>query len=399
MNGQDLRKLVESHGSEAVVQRIVPLLWSQDPRERISPEQFSVREAWEAFVGPVESTLAVSRAAGRRGFVNQPLIEAQQSSAFSILTGNVIAARIQQAYSEIPSTLDRLVGTPMKSSMRTERFAGSTAIGGVKDVPEGQDYPEVGFTDKGVEAPEPNKRGLQISLTDETIAFDQTGQILVQARNIGRAMKTDRERTGMYQIQDLTNYTCYYPLVNGKSPTQTALFRSSAGGTDWYNKTINLKTSNALVDWTDVDNAFGLYSDMVDEAGDPILVQANTILVPRALFATALRIVGATSVQMNTGTPSGSGVVPPVVTVSPDILRLLAEAGGSLIPLTSPFMNDTTTWYVGDFQAQYVEQEIFPIQTVELPPDQRKDIITGFRARRKSRIVAIDDKFVIKNTA
>lgn len=396
MNGQSLKMLVESHGAEEVVRRLVPLFWTSDPRERIPVREFSIREAWEALVGPVSQTLAMSRALGRRGFHAAPLVEAAQSSAFSILTGNVIAAAVQQAYDEVPSTLDRLV-TPLSSKMRTERFAGIQAIGGVRDVPEGQDYPETGTTDRGTEGPEPAKRGFIFPITEETVVFDQSGQVLVRGREIGRVMRNDREKHGMYAVQDLAGYKSYYPIVNG-TPTQTDLYRSAAAGTEWYHKSVNLKATNALVDWTDIDAALQLGGDITDEQGEKITFIANQVLVPRALLATILRIVGATQIEASSAGATTAAWTQNV-TVSPNIIALLQQSGGTLTPLTSPFMNDTSTWYAGDFPGQFYEQEIFPIQTVEIPPDQRKDVITAFRVRRKSRVYANDDKGVIKNTA
>lgn len=396
MNGQSLRNLVESHGAEEVVRRIVPLFWSDDPRERIPAERFSIREAWEALIGPVGDTLSVGRALSRRGFHGSPIVETVQSTAFSVLTGNVIAARVQQEYNATPSVLDRLV-TPLPSKMRTERFAGLQALGDIDAVPEGQEYPESGFFDRATEGPEPCKRGTMIGITEETVYFDQTGQILTRARGIGRAAREDREAYGIRAIQDAAGYSAFYPVVAG-TPTQTALYRSAAAGAEWYNKTVNLTTTNALVDWTDIDAALQTAYAITDEKGNPITFLANVLLVPRALLATALRIVGATQLQFAAGTDTTAAWTANT-TVSPNVVALLQQSGGSLIPLTSPYMADTTTWYLGDFQAQFYEQEIFPIQTVELPPDQRKDIITGFRVRRKSRVYAADDKFVIKNTA
>jgi hypothetical protein len=397
VNGQSLRNLVEEHGHEEVVRRLVPLFWTSNPAERIPVNAFSLREAWEALIGPCGQTLAIASALGRGGFHRSPVIEAAQSTAFSILTGNVIAAAVQQAYDALPSTLDQLV-TPVPSKMRTERFAGIQAIGGVKDVPEGQDYPEAGTSDKGTQGPEPSKRGFIFPITEETVFFDQTGQVLVRGRTCGRAMRDDREAAGMYAIQDASGYESYYPIVGGDTPTQTALYRSVAGGTAYYHRTVNVATTNALVDWTDVDAALLVAYAMTDEAGDPITWVARQMLVPRALLATALRVVGATQLQAMSGTDQTAPWTANV-TVSPNVVALLQQSGGAIIPLSSPFMSCATTWYVGDFPAQFYEQEIFPIQTVELPPDQRRDTITAFRVRRKSRVYATDDKFVIKNTA
>lgn len=384
MNGQDIRKLVESEGHESVARKICSFV----KKDKIKPEQFSIREAWEAFIGPVGNTLQVARTRGM--YVVSPMIEAVQSSAFSMVTGTVIAKKVINQYNVQGSVLDALV-TTVPSNMRTELFAGIQAVGGIRDVPEGHEYPETGNVDKGVMGPEPVKRGSQINITEETVHFDQTGQILMQAGAIGRAMQMDRESSGIYAIEDATNYESYYPVIAG-SPTQTALYRATTGGDEWYHKAVNSVVA-ALVDWTDVDEALALFDAMEDESGNKIAVMANIMLVPRALLGTALRIVGATQLENSVGDSS----IP--VTVSPNILMQLKEAGGSIRPVTSPYLSSSSDWFIGDFTSQFFEQEIFPIQTVELPPDKRKDLVTGFRVRRKSRVYAADDKYVVKATA
>lgn len=394
MKGVSLKKLVESHGPAAVVEEIVPLLWTDDQRERLRPEDFSIRELWEAMVGPVESTLAQAMASSRPGFHSTPLVEAQQSTAFSIVTGNIIAAQIQQAYDDHPGVLDQLVER-YGSSQRTERFAGFQSFGGIETVPEGKPYPETGFFDKGVEGPEPDKRGVAITLTDETVLYDKTGQVLGKARDIGRGMKKDREKHGIHAIEDLSaTYYCFFPLVDGV-PTRTALYRAAAAGAEWYNKTVN-SASITLQDWTDIDEAAALFGAMTDEAGEPIYVEGSVLLVPRALVATALRIIGATSLETTPAFTAGTHTQ--YTTVTPNIVQALANVGGMPKPVTSPYMSSATTWYFGDPKSQFVEQEIWPVQTVELPPDQRKDILTGFRARRKSRVYARADNHFLKLT-
>jgi len=395
MNGVALKKLVESHGHEEVASRLVRMLWTDDAAERVSPDDFSVRELWEAFVGPVETTLTTHKALARRGFHQAPLIEAQQSSAFSVVTGNVIAAKVQAAFDEHPMVLDQLV-EKQGSKTRTERFSGFQAFGGINDVPEGQQYPETGFFDRATEGPEPPKRGAMIQLTEETVFFDQTGTVLGRARDIGKAMRRDREAYGIHAVEDLSaTYYCYYPLVAG-SPTRTALYRAAAAGSEWYNKNVNSAVI-VLQDWTDIDEAGALFGAMKDEANEPVYIEGNVLLVPRALTATALRIVGATRLETTPAFTAGTDTQ--FTTVTPNIVQALENVGGMPRPVTSPYLSSATTWYYGDPKSQFVEQEIFPVQVVELPPDQRSDLVAGFRARRKSRVFARHDAFFLKLTA
>lgn len=379
MNGQDLRSLVESEGHETVALKLIEMM--RDPEDRrVTPEMFSLRESWEAFVGPVARTIGDRSG----GYVpNARLSEAVGSTAFSHITGNVIAAFVTQEYTAQRGMLDQLT-TRVTSTTRTEPMVGFQAIAGPRDVPEGEEYPRVAMLDKAIWSPEPTKRGNMIDITDEAVIFDQTGQVTARARSISRKTFWDRERRGMKYLQDLSGFESYHPAVS-KVPTQVALFRASAG-TEWYNRTINKAGVNALVDWTDVDEAFKLFDSMTDEAGDEIAVVPNVLLVPRALYGTALRITNATMIRVLTD--SGNQITQGA--------NVLNELSAPLTPMWSPFMNDTTTWYVGDFKSQYYERVIMPLQTFELLPDKRRDVVASFGVRYMSRVDAVEDKYIIQ---
>lgn len=384
IGGNPIKKLVESEGVLPAAHKVANLLYSEEGR-RIDLNEISIRECFETFIGPVSEHFPNNR---RGGFHVAPLQEATTSMAFSVVTGTVISRAVQAAYDSRPGILDNLVNV-VNSSMRTERTAGFQAFSGIDEVPEGQEYPESTFVDRGVEVPEPPKRGAMIEITDETVIFDQTSQILQRATALGTKMQLDREAFGIRTIQDLTSYKGFYPLVTGV-PTQTDVFRTVAAGTAWYNKSINTIATNALQDWTDIDAAWQYWANtakIADENGDPILVNPTVLLVPYALVSTALRILGAYENRVVTGGNT---------TLSPNVLNQL---GLNLTVLTSPYMNDTTTWYIGDFKAQYQERVIIPIQTLPIAPNGRRDIVAAFRVRRKSRVETLDDKFVLKNTA
>lgn len=383
IGGTPIKKLVESEGALPAAQKIARLIDNDDKR-RIRIEDVSFRECFETFVGPVSEHFPDSR---NRGFHVEPLRESTTSLAFSVVTGTVISRAVQDAYASQPMILDKLVNV-VRSNMRTERTAGFQAFAGINEVPEGQEYPETTFVDRGVESPEPPKRGAMIEITEETVIFDQTSQILNRARGLGMRLAMDREAYGLRTIQDLTGYKGFYPLVNGV-PTQTDLFRATAGGTAWYNKSINTTGANALVDWTDINVAWQFWQDVAkiaDENGDPILINPTVLLVPYALLPTALRILGAFEQRLSSASAAEWTITG----------NMVSAMGLNLAVLTSPYMNDSTTWYIGDFKSQYQERVIFPIQTLPIQVNGRRDIVASFRVRRKSQIETLDDKFVIK---
>lgn len=397
LDSRKIREVVQSHG----VPTAQRYLTEQLREGTVRPEQFSLLALWEGFVGAARETLQHARASMAAGFVpaaRETMQEAVGAAAFSYVTGNVITQAVIAAYEMRQSTLDSLV-SPISSRFRVEPLVGFQASGSLLDVGEGEEYQDDVMAEKAVQAPEPVKRGRAITITEEAILYDQTGQILARARMRGDQLRKDRESRGMKRIQDLANptppvgmlpniYKCYYPIVSG-SPTQTDLYRTAAGSTSWHNRTINSLASTALTDWTSLDAAMALFASMTDENGDPIVIEPNTLLVPYALWSTAHRIVNAIEVWNVTGTATRT-------TVSPNVVRTIA---GTLIPLWSPYMNDTTTWYLGDPKSQFQERIIIPGQVVELPPDKRRDMLTGFVVRHKSQVEATDDKAFLKVTA
>jgi len=384
MNWKELARIVERDGARGPAVKVAEFY----ERGKAPVESYSLRACWEAFIGPVEDTLPRVMAGG--GLPSRA-VEEVRSGAFAHVTQAVLIKMLDAGYQSQPSILDNLV-TVVNDTTRTLPMVAFSAIGSLGEVPEGQEYPGVGFTDRAVIGPEPPKRGAAIEITDEAIRMDQTGRILNQARDIGRKLAMDREKHGLYAIQDITGYKAFYPVVAG-APTQTDLYRSSAAGSEWYNKSVNLKTSNALVNYTDLEAAWLLLQAMTDEVGDYIDIQPNVLLVPTALLATAAHVLNA--VQVETGADSDSQR-----TASAN--AVVQAMGLSNLKLLSSYYLDAqsaSTWYLGDFKAQFYEHVIIPREVKQADGDPRRDIVTQFIARRKARVYARDDKFVIKNTA
>lgn len=385
MDCYSLRKAVESRGVPAVRDAIL----ADVAADKIKPEEFSIRAAWEGFIGRPEHTLQEARAMRRGGFIGlMPVREAVQSGAFTMITGAVLTKQMMTAYETQPGILDQLV-TSFSSTLRQEPIVGIQAFGSMEDVPEGKPYPTRNMAEKSVMAPEPVKRALSLEITEEAVLFDQTGQLLMRAGDLGTLLKNDRERRGMYYIQDLPGYASYYPEVGGV-PTQTALYRVAASvGTAWYNRNANSIASTALEDISDLQAAMKLFNAMTNEAGDPLLILPRILLVPFDIYALALRIVNAVELREVTNTNTTS--------VSPNVIEQMLR--GAVTPLWSPFMNDTSTWYLGDFQRQFVEQVVIPPQLREVRSDENRDIIATFHVRHKTRVTARGDAYVVKMTS
>lgn len=353
MRGQDLRQLYESCGSneetrqKVFIEKIKSLL----DENKISVEDFSLRE----------------------------LFEAVDSTTFAITTGNLIHKALIDSYNGADIISDQLV-TNIPSNRQEEIIVGFTATESPKLVPEGMEYEESSMGDKGV-GTKADKYGRIISITEEAIMFDQTGQILNFAREIGEKAAQYKERLIIEGIVDL-NSNVYRPIINGV-PTATALYSSGNG---------NFVAENSLTDYTSIEKARQKFANFTDENGDLISIRPKIILVPFALETTARRILNSIEIEEITG-EDGSRA-----TRSPNPFR------DNYKILSSVFIDgvSTTNWYLGDFKRQFGWQDVVPLQVTRRKSGNedefKRDVVAQFKVRFFGGIFAKDKVYVIKNT-
>jgi hypothetical protein len=238
-------------------------------------------------------------------------------------------------------------------------------------------------------------------VTEEAIFFDQTGQILLRAQRLGEMTAEEREQTILAGVVDVGASAAGYKDV----------YRPSGSATTLYS-TANLNyqsTVTALQDWTDVDEvlqyaANNLKDDRAIVAERlPITFMPKVLLTARKRAATAARIIAATTVRVgNTATAGG---------VQEESAAIISQIAPGLMPMTSPLLDffagisgsrytQSDDWFLGDFQRQFIWQEIWPLQTLRSRQDDeaafRRDIVARFKVRYYGGIAAIDNKYVIK---
>lgn len=415
MNRDSIRRLVETHGPDGYLKIQAQMLGLNEngtapkgpdgkttlhesythtngrevPRKRAS--QFSLRALWEGLEGPVEKTL--SYAMDQVGLVESNIYEQVGTGAFPSAVGQLIASEVIDSYENTQGFIgDQLVRT-MDSNLRGERMVGFTAAQAPKDTAELEPYKEASFAEKFVGTRE-TKRGRLMSVSEEAVFFDQTGQVLDRAREIGFAARQDRERRIVQGVIDHDSGNAIY------QPAGTAEQLYSSGNN-------NLRTgAGALTDWTDIQEALNFHANNVtddrqtdDTAGaQPLVIPPPLIiLTSKELAGVAARIVTATI------STSGSAEAP-----QQQILQTLAN--GDVRALSSPFINAATSgdrwddngdWLVGNFPMQFRYKEIWPLQTFRAPAqnDQQfeRDVVARFKVREYGDIIAKDERWVIKN--
>jgi len=368
------------------------------PRAR--PESFSIRQLWEALVGPCEETLAYS--VQQFGYVEHPmeLFEAAgagggglSTGAFPSAVGQLIATKVIEGYQGASGVGNELV-TTMPSTLRGERVVGFTSLQGPKEVAEGDEYEDSTFREKYVTTVE-TKRGRLLSITEEAVHHDQTGQILRRASMLGRKAADDRERRIIRGVADVASTERVY------RPSGTAEQLYSAGNSNL------LSTATPLSDWTDIQEVMAWHAANVTDdretddniGAQPIVWSPTHVLTAVELQGVAARIFAATI--------STNGNVE-----APAMAILNAMNAGQLKPVASPYLDaaagadqydDASDWFIGDFPSQFIYKENWPLQTFRAPMTSeaqfRRDILAEFKVREYGDVNAIDEKLVVKVNA
>ncbi len=394
MQGTSLSTLIESHGPQGFYHKLCQLL----NEKQLTPDDFSYHELAEA-CGVLPRLRALRESPLSDGPVSQLLSEANpgvSSTLFQVVTGELIGRKVIEGYDDDSGFIgDRLV-TVMPSRMRSTRIAGFTALAGPTQVPEGHPYEESNFTEKSVTTLE-SKQGRILSINEELIAFDQTGEINRRAMSLGYYLRQERERTIVRAVTDADASTGQY--VYRPDGTGQQLYKSNGSNRNFIG--VGNTTSTAfnaavpLVDWTDIEEALQyrateVVDDRVDGNPRPVVIPARQLLVPEALRGTARSIVNSTEIT---------------VTTSENETRFANPVHGELEVLSSPFIDEqggqaTSDWFIGDFRRQFVWTEIWPVQTFlqrsESEAAFERDVVLRVKARYYGGISAVDTLCVTK---
>ena len=190
--------------------------------------------------------------------------------------------------------LSRLVDT-IPTRLDGERIPGIGRISDeVAEVRPGMPYPSLGFAEDYIDTPQTTKRGFIVPVTKEAIFFDRTHLILQRAAEVGEVLGLNKEKRLLDLLIGATNnYKWKGTAYNTYSSTGTGV----APDGNWINQ-----MTEELVDWTDVDAAEQLFADILDpNTGEPVLIQATTVLVMPAYRHAAHRIFNAAEITYAAG--------------------------------------------------------------------------------------------------
>ena len=322
------------------------------------------------------------------------------SNAFQIITGELIASKMIEGYETEEGWIgDQLVTVMPNQRLRNQRIAGITALAGPEEVKEGHPYPESGFEEKYVTTSE-TKKGRILSLNEELLLLDQTGEVNRRAVLLGYWCRQERERTLVRGVIDADASTnpVYRPSGSGTTLyVTTGANRNYIGVSNTTSSEFNAAV--ALEDWTDLDVVFDYRStEVVDDRVDGtqraimgLLTKSNVLLVPERLAVTADMIVNATFYEKNTNS---------AVVTSRTQNNVVASRVGAV--LSSPFVDEVNDddWYYGNFKKQFVWTELMPLTVTTQGRDSEaafeRDVALRVKVRYWGGITAVDKIWVTK---
>lgn len=361
-------------------------------KKEIDAREFSIRALAEECVKDGREWVATMDPRHGGGLMEANF--AVDTSAFSNITGQIVYSTIMQAYEQVPNTISGLIPT-MPTRLSGEKIPGVAQLGDVAEiVNEGEDYPAYGVSEDYIETPETVKRGFRVPVTREAIFFDRTNLVLQRASDVGTSMRTNKEKRAIDMVIDSATGIVNRAVGDHRHKWKGTSYATFQSTTPW----VNLKTSNGLVDWTDIDADNQLWANMRDpHTGDPINISGRTLLCCPELEMTARSILTATAWQVGDTT----GTAP--VRIGPNLV-----SGYSLV--TSAFLHDrltadsqaTTHWYLLDFARAFIYMENWPLTVTQAPTnsedDFKRDIVAQFKANERGAFFVRDPRYAIKNT-
>jgi len=373
MNRDSMKALYKNVGEKKFAISMINLI----TEGKISTDDLSLKALWEAMGQP---NLNRSNIVGNRVVKNINFSEALSSSAFPKITGALINKKVQEAYDLEYGIGDQLV-TKVSSSVKDETIVGFGADNEMKEVQEGIDYEEGSITEKYHKIKN-TKFGRIISLTKEMIMFDQTGQMMLRAQQIGEAAKSSHEKTIMNAVLELTSSG----LKAAWRPAGTATTLYSNTSNDPYTSgTLDNLGAEALADETDLDTAMALFSQFTNEQGLPMRVTPKTLLTAMSLKSAANQICYSGQ-SVKTELPAG-----------------VKNIYTGLQALDTTFIDQqlsVTAWFIGDFKKQFVYTEVWPIQVEHQGKDSEQafnaDVIERYKISYYGGCGAVSNRYVVK---
>lgn len=354
----------------------------------VKPDEFSVRDLAETFVPDGREWLRCLNPADNGSYSVMEAAGAVDTADFANITGQIVYSAVMEQYENPGFVWPQLCKT-IPTKLDGEKIPGVGAIGDMAEtIDPGQPYPLAGIAEDWIETPSTTKRGFIVPVTKEAIFFDRTNLVLKTARDVGKWLGANKEKRVIDQALGVTNDykwkgTAYSTYVS----------------TPWDNTV----SSNALADWTDINNVLLQFSAMTDPAtAEPLLVVPKVLLCYTSLTATARYILNATQILWDS---NANAATAKHMTYFDNPVR------GAYQIISSPWIDarytagsvTSTTWFMGDFQSAFAYMENWPITVTQAANNSddefNRDIVFKFKASERGTVAVLDPRYVCSSAA
>lgn len=322
------------------------------------------------------------------------------SAAFQNITGQIMYSTVLEKYTDEEFVFTKLIPEmPSKLSM-PEQIPGITRLGDAAAIRnENEAYKIVGVGETWIHAPGCDDRGFAVTLTKEALFDDRTnGQLMESISELSYSLGVNVEKRAIDCVID-ENTTAASAMTGGHRyhwrNTSIATYGDNSGSHTWD----NLQASNALVDWTDVENAELLAAAITDPyTGEPIMVRPKHLIVTPQLLHTAKQIVRATENRLQVGGYATSGNL--VTRLSPNTIESYTIVSSRLLAAR---LGTDTSWFFGDIGRAFKRKVNWPLEVKMAPANNddelmRKIVMKG-AVNEKSAFFTMEPRYMIKSTA
>jgi len=380
MNYTRLKELYKADGEKRFATNMI----NNIHEGKLNADNFSLKGMWEVMGSP---DFARDKRINDMRITEAEFQEATGSSLFPKVTGALISKVVQEAY-KLEYGIGMQLVTKIPATQLDETIVGFADDDVMLEVPELMPYQEGTVVEKYHKIKN-RKWGRLISLSEEMVKFDQTGQIVSRARRIGEMAKAKQEYIIIGAVVGLPasgSYAAWRPAgsaVTLYSATSTDPYSTAAG-------TLNNLGTNILVDETDLDIATVAMATYTDEKGNIMAVTPKILLTAQGLLGIARRITRTQGVT--------------AATFPEKIYDVYAQELG-IKHLYSPLIDSrrgATYWYYGDPKKQFVYTEVFPLQTFQAKKGSedefKRDVLFQFKSRFMGGCGAVTNRYVFGST-
>ncbi len=399
IEARDIRRGCEIEGPQKTAERLEKALDKKD----IRPRDFSIRELAEGFMGNEwVDNLHPKRG---RAYGKQELLEADEAavsySHFSHITGQIFFNAVKESYEYDSENFpfSKVIPTKPTNIIDMEKIPGISQVGDEFSViQEGAEYPNFGVSEDYIEIAAKQKRGGIVPVTKEAIFGDKTGVLLDRCRNVGFWLYYNKEKRIIDCVID-ENAGAVSAAHGGHryhwKGTSYATYQTT---TPWDNVT----ATNALVDWTDVENAWLTLVGITDPyTGEPIMQNPTHIIVTPQLAATAWYILHSMEVRVHAGGYNASATVQehgtplPLQGIGLQNLQLLTSQ-----LLASRAATDTD-WWLGAPGRAFSYFECWGVEPEEAGPQSRegfhRDVVMQFKVSEMGTPATEEPRFMTES--